>query len=252
MQDSEDLSLESETPENKEFVDLTAKKFNITDISLDERISILGKTGTGKSYYLCYLIHKFSRKVLVIIADPKDEYKEVPEAPKNWLKIEKGVFKCTYIKYKGREFRDFKILAEFLCENGFDRGNICLVMEECGEYIKKTGRLYDTMPHFARYLSQGRKRNCSLICTTQRSQDMHTSILSQSEHVFCFKLSSPHDQDAVKKYIDPKWFNSLKDWQYFHYNVNDNLVRRRFGLFTKDQAWGLRLLGRDHKIKLEE
>ena len=42
-----------------------AEKFRLKMISIDERISVLGKTGQGKSWFAAYLMHKFSKQVLI-------------------------------------------------------------------------------------------------------------------------------------------------------------------------------------------
>ena len=228
-----------------------AEKFRLKMISIDERISVLGKTGQGKSWFAAYLMHKFSKQVLTIVLDPKREYK-LPPLPKNFMKLKSGLYRIYEIKRHGKTYDDFALLTEWLTKNAFRRGFCCIVLEEAGEYIPKHGRLYDTMPNLAKYLTQGRKRYCSLMITSQRTQDINTSLLSQSEHIICFKLASPHDLDAVKKYFDASWFRKLKDFQYLHYNINDTTVRRRFGLFTKDLIFGERLIGSDKKIPLKE
>jgi len=246
----EEQGIENEA--NNDFVDLKSSKFNITDVSTDERVTVFGTTGAGKTWFICWLMDKFSRKVPVIILDVKNEYSGIPEANRDWLKETKGISRITHIVHKGRDIRDFKVISEYVFQNAFNRGNICVVAEEIGNYIQKSGNLYEVAPHFAKYLTQGRKRNCSLIATSQRSQFIRTDIPSQSEHIFCFNLSSKHDLESVKYYFEPSWFRYLKPYQFFHKNIREKTVKKRFGLFRNQQIFGKQFIGKDKKERLSE
>lgn len=230
-----------------------AKVFYPNCIKLGNRITIFGHTGSGKSWFACYLLYQFAKKQLVVVLDVKDEY-NLEELPANFMnkkKVKRGLFRLTSLNIYGKNITDFKLLVEFLSANLFARGDSCLVLEEIGNYINKMGYLYQTYPHTARFLLQGRKRSCSLIDISQRPAQVHTDFPSQSDHLFIFKLNTIHDMDAVKYYLENKYFSHLKKFQFFHVNIGENTTIRCYALTRLKQVHGVSMLGTDKSVNLE-
>ncbi len=220
-------------------------KFRISDIKLAQRIFVVGSTGSGKSWLVAYIMSKFAKKQLTVVLDKKDEY-DIPELPNDFMTRQKGLYKLTSLEFdSGYTENNFFVLMEFLTNNLFKRGNACIVLEEVGSYIPKNGMLYETSPNVAHYLSQGRKRNNSLITTSQRPQQVHTDIPSQSEHKISFRVDSKHDLEAMKNYFSKEHYASLKEFQFLHKNTIKGTNERHYKLTTSQQYFGLKLLGDD-------
>lgn len=216
-----------------------AVKFKKSNIRPHERITVIGKTGSGKSVLFDNLLDYFSKKTLVILIDTKDEYKHISEFQMENLKADKGLFKIVELDYKGQKIDDYYIIVEFFSLALFERGKTenrssMLAIEELGNVVKKHGRLYDVSPSFARLLQQGRAHDVGFLGTTQRPQEIHTTILSQSNHIICFDLTSKHDLDAVKAYFEPEWIYDLGKHQFLHLDYTHNTITRNFKLYLSN------------------
>lgn len=210
-------------------------KFKRSDIDINERMMIIGRTGTGKSVFTDTMLNYLSKNTLVVILDTKIEYDHIPALTPQVLENGKnGLFRIYEMEYYGEKIEDLYYIAEFLAENLFDRGNAILAIEELGNVCKKGGRLYDQMPNTARLLQQGRARECGFIGITQRPQEVHTTFLSQSDHIISFDVSSKHDIEAMKSYIDKERYDLLGKHQFFHYNVKRGFTKRCYRLYEDE------------------
>lgn len=221
------------------------KKFEFHSIKPHDRIVILGRTGSGKSVFTDKLLKFLSKSSFIILLDTKSEYEHLKEFELKYLKTKKiGIWKITEIEHRGNIIDDNFIISEFLSELMFsyNKGaksqrkkkklNFILAIEEMGNVTKKSpSKLYDIQPHFAKLLQQGRSQNIGLLSTSQRPQELHTTILSQANHIICFEIYSQHDKDALKPYIAPELFEELKQFEFFHYNTRDNYVNHCYKLY---------------------
>lgn len=241
-----------------------AKRFNISSLKLGHRICIFGATGSGKSWFGSYLYDKYSRYQLSVILDTKREFYRVPELIPDFMDIDyknnkyvhnTGLYKITEIQELseiGKKPNDFIEILKFISNNLFNHYNSCLIAEECGYYIKKAGYTNSNHPEFFQYLTQGRKRNCTLICTSQRPATIHTDIPSQSEHLFIFRMYYKTDLEYLSEYLDPSYLQRLKPYQFFHFNMKEGYISRCLALNTARQVYGLKYLGKDKEIALKE
>lgn len=218
-----------------------AFKLRLTDFQTHDRTLIIGKTGSGKSVLFDQMINHFSKKTFVLLLDTKREYHHVPTFEMENLEANKGLFRCYELDYRGHIIDDNYEIAEFFSILLFERAreqkkSSILAIEELGNVIKKYGRLYDIMPKFAKLLQQGRSSNIGFIGTTQRPQEIHTTILSQCTQLICFDLTSSQDLHSVKAYFEPEWFDLLNKHQFFHLNYTKNSLKRCFKRYlTSDE-----------------
>lgn len=210
-------------------------KFNKKSIQTHECIIIIGRRGTGKSVFVDTMLEYLKKKTFLVLLDIKDEYSHHPTLDiKTMLEQKKGVARVNSITYKGHEIKDHYIIAEFIAENLFKRGNCMLVIEELGAVCTKGGRLYDQMNKTGIVVQQGRKRDVGFIGISQRPQEIHTTFLSQADHIISFEVSSKHDLEAMSAYIDKDRYESLRRHEFFHYNVKDNYLKHCYKLYDGD------------------
>ena len=212
-------------------------RFKKSSIQTHERITVLGRTGTGKSFFTAILLKSLASKKVIILIDTKDEYKHIPVLPLDKLMtLKKGVYRINEIVYQnGYKLDDLRVICEFLSQNLFNRGNVILAVEEAGNVIKKRGELYEHMPFFAKMLLQGRSKDIGIIAVSQRPAQLHTDMINESDHIICFDLSGKHDQEAVKHWFDPDWFDKLGRHEFFHYSVKEKNKRHCYRLYPSQQ-----------------
>jgi hypothetical protein len=72
-------------------------------------------------------------------------------------------------------------------------------------------------------LSRGRERGISTIISTQRPARIPVITMSESEHIFVFRLNAKNDRERAGELIDvdPRSFHpeNLKDYQFYYFNV---------------------------------
>jgi len=223
------------------------KKFEFHTIKPHDRIVIIGRTGSGKSVFADRLLKYLSKANFIILLDTKNEYEHLNELDFRFLESrKKGIWKITELEYKGFMIEDNQIICEFFSELLFNTNKklkqrrkrripFILAIEEMGNVTKKSpSRLYDISPNFAKLLQQGRSQNIGLICTSQRTAEMHTTILSQANHIIAFEVYSKHDKEALKPYIDPDLFNDLKQYEFFHYNTRNNYLNHCYKIYLSN------------------
>lgn len=180
-------------------------RFKLTHLKKDERMTIFGLTGTGKSYLADKIMKYQSRSRLVVLLDTKLEY-NYPELTEELLlnKKSKGLYRCFELDYYNHKIENPRTICEFLACNLFKRGNCLFIVEEISEVVPKTNLpLIDkkVMPYLGKYITQGRKFNCGFIGLSQRPAETHITIPSQSNHIISFFMSMPHDVKYLKRWF---------------------------------------------------
>ncbi len=229
-------------------------RFRLSDFKNDERMTIFGLTGTGKSYLSKKILQYQARKRLVVVLDTKKEkmYKKIPELTMEKIldRKSKGLYKLNEIEfpYEGKIVKTDNpyVICEFLAANLFKRKNCLFLVEELADVVPKTSKpLTQIMPHLGRYVTQGRDSNCGFIGTSQRPAQTHTSIPSQSNHIISFFMSLEHDVKYLKR-----WFPEII-YQKFSKRDNDKISHEfvRFYVNTQTTFHHYRYYPRSQKEK---
>lgn len=211
---------------------------------------ILGRTGTGKSVLTDTILTYLSKKAYIVLIDTKNEYYHIPVLDfKVFFTQEKGIVRINELTVKKKGITtttdDLFKITEFISANIFSHNQkqkerkerlrrVIVCVEELGNICKKGGRLYDVMPFTAKLLQQGRSLELGFIGISQRPQEVHTTFLSQADHIFSFEVSSKHDLEAMKSYFNPDSYNDLKRFEFFHYNVKDATIKQCYPLYENE------------------
>ena len=79
----------------------------------------------------------------------------------------------------------------------------------------------------ARAIQQGRQREISVWSATQRPANIPVPLLSESEHVFTFRLRNPDDLKRMADYTDPAIRNEpVSGHDFYYYGDRENVLLR--------------------------
>lgn len=179
----------------------------------DERVLILGSTGTGKTTMGAWLLSRapFDRMPYVIIDYKRDELlnaidnrreiglNEIPDKP--------GLYQV-----KPNPVSDDAAVDEWL-RKCWQRQNIGLYADEALRI--PTGRT----GAFEGILTQGRALHIPVISLSQRPVDLTRYAFSEANHVVSFNLTDRRDRKKVSEYIPVEADYNLPDYHSLWYNV---------------------------------
>ena len=217
-------------------------KFTKNTIQTHERIMILGRTGTGKSVFADTLLTFLGKKTFICLLDPEGAYTHFPILDfKTLMTQKKEIFRITTINFKDTRFskpitiENPQVIAEFLAQNLMKRGNCMLAIEELGSVLPKSAsKLIDLSHNIGVLITRGRKQDVGFIGIAQRTQHVHTEFCSQATHIISYEVSSKHDLEAMRAYIDKEKYEQLKRFEFFHYNVRDNYLKHCYKLYQDE------------------
>lgn len=160
-----------------------------------DRAAIVGRTGSGKSVLLRFLLGGYSRAVLV---DPKGRATMpawpivygVPEFVRAWPAAPRIVVRPG----PGEDRREW---LDRLCWHVYRHGETALGVDEVIGIVSAGRRA----PGFDAVLTQGRELGITGLVCTQRPRGVPATILSEADHVFAFALNRDDDRDAIAETI---------------------------------------------------
>jgi len=166
-------------------------------IAYEEKILIVGASGSGKTY-LANTLMKSLNGISVWVYDPNYQFHSsramVFHDLDELLKVYDSAKRGHYIlqPYDGTEhtFRRFNAEA-------FKRGNLVLIEDEIHNHLTKMRVLKE----FNQVILSGRPRGISVISISSRPASCPNHILSNSKHVFAFKLNLESDVKFLEGYL---------------------------------------------------
>jgi DNA helicase HerA-like ATPase len=188
------------------------------------RISVLGKTGSGKTVFLKSLLKNFSKQILILIYDIKHDYsdvREITDLNRFNFNLQKGL-----ARYKSRgskeDLENFCKTAWFQITKDKTR-RIILVFDEISALIEN--QPLASVPYFKKCLVMGRSYGIGMWFASQRPAILNKTILSQSRYIFLFKLDHPLDLKAVQFYVpNEKELLCLREYHFLVYEDGHGYV----------------------------
>lgn len=207
-------------------------------IGKNDRAILIGATGCGKTMLARFLVDD-PAKPFSVVYDAKGLISSpmLQKPQDRWLShkvytnfdmltadqkkgIEKGVLADPRVIYRPpiEEERDYQAQDAFF-EWIYDRWFTRLYVDEAYSILGGT----TPSQYLQACLSRGRERGISTVISTQRPARIPVITMSESEHIFVFRLNAKNDRERAGELIDvdPYEFHpaNLKDYQFFYFNA---------------------------------
>ena len=195
--ENEDLANESIQSQQKPAHFASGGQLNFNFIAYDEKIVIVGASGSGKTY-LANEIMKGLNGISVWVFDPNYQFhssramvfNDLSEMLKVYDSAKRGHYILQPHQNDENTFRRF-------CSEAFKRGNVVLIMDEIHNWLTKQRVLKE----FNQVILSGRPRGISCVSISSRPASCPNHILSNAKHVFAFKLNLESDVKFLEGYL---------------------------------------------------
>ncbi len=195
--------------------------FNIVDnifIETNDRISIFGRTGSGKTYFSKnWLLPHYTHYVFWDIKHQNldVEHDIVVGTPKE---LKNALIMHSKILYQPKNPTD-KDFNE-ICEVIFNNRNTSLYVDEAA-IISTPSKI---LQWHNMIMTQGRTYGVGIINTSQRPRIVHNTLISESEHLFIFALSLDTDIFKIKQQMGDaaEDIRFLPEYHILYHNVKFN------------------------------
>ena len=200
--EDDDLAIENEVNESNQSQQSPAHfqsggQLNFNFIAYDEKIVIVGASGSGKTY-LANEIMKGLNGISVWVFDPNYQFHssramvfhDLSEMLKVYDSAKKGHYILQPHDSSEHTFRRFNAEA-------FKRGNLVLIEDEIHNWLSKQ----KVLTEFNQVILSGRPRGISVISISSRPASCPNHILSNVKHVFAFKLNLESDVKFLEGYL---------------------------------------------------
>ena len=203
-----------------------------------ETITIVGKKGSGKSYYAGYILECLlfrTKKPFVILDYHKEHlgFTDIAGVKKfkltedyigriNWKRL---ILSCKgLIVYPEKVYRHL-VNQEFseICRVIMEIENTLLLVDECSNLAPNNA----IDENFELVVTEGRKFGVELISADQRTQQIDKTILSQSSKLVCFTMFEENDLSHVKGiFPDVNQLRHLKRFLALEYDSDKGTIRK--------------------------
>jgi DNA helicase HerA-like ATPase len=165
-------------------------------IAPDERVAIVGRTGSGKTTLAARLVGGYSSLVAL---DPKHRL-ALAGADGAPLPIIAAADFARWWPHRGRRFvvrpdpdGEAWGAVDALIRRVLRYGSTALYVDEALDYAEP-GRI---VPAYRRAIVTGREAHVPVISCAQRPRSVHNVVLSEAEHLFVFDLALDTDRAKV-------------------------------------------------------
>ena len=166
-------------------------------------ITVLGKKGSGKSYFVKKELIKLFPKIIII--DPLDEYNYFYNYS---LKEIISVIQANYKKNKYRVvYRPLDENEDLFFKFIYSLESITLIIEEVDGYSNNK----KTDVYLEKLFKYGRHKNINLICISRRPAEIGRLLTAQSDIIISFRQTEKRDIDYFRYFTDnPEQLKNLK------------------------------------------
>lgn len=166
----------------------------------NDRITIIGKTGTGKTTLAKSIMRGF-KNLKCIVINPKNE-PSLRRYFEDWPNCEHVVPKPG----------DMDEINERLMKV-FQQGRALLYIDEL-----KMIATHNNFPQALQYIyEQGRARGIGVIAVTQKPRRIPTFVLDNSEHIFSYRLKRPDDRRLIGAAAGLELEDLIGDLEDYHF-----------------------------------
>lgn len=196
-------------------------------IRSNDRVFVVGKTGSGKSAAAQALVWSKLKDVIYYDMTGGEEAKLNAPVLRSLDDVETALYgegenHLTKLVYSPEvpSYDGF----ERLCELVYNHGNIHLIADELMMVYRQNNSVRPTTDHHLKILTNGRKRGVGMTGCSQRPVNVPLEAISESEHIFTFKLKLPDDRDRMTKVSGPLVDGALdldRWWYYYDHDALD-------------------------------
>lgn len=160
-----------------------------------ERVTMLGKTGSGKTYLGKAYASGFDN---VLVLDTKGTFTWGRGVPiiRTFDQLRKvGAGKFIYRPIDSEMNSDFyDAFFEFI----YKRRHTVAFVDELNQVMENA---HDILPNWKNIMQRGRELNVGIFNCTQRPTFVPRMTFSEAEHTFCFRLKLEDDRRRVAEYM---------------------------------------------------
>lgn len=191
-----------------------------------EHIFICGKTGTGKSFGLIKLIQNHIKDDFIIIDIKQEDFNKLGcKVVKNYSQFVKALLAGNskiLVQDDNMTIEKLDKYAKFLYEKF---KNFTLIVDELHELCTK----HKIAPYMKKILHIGRSKGKGFVGASQRTADIHNSVMSQTIHKFSFYLGLLSDRKRMEEELDLSTtdlsFENLPEYHFLYkYDKGKNPV----------------------------
>ena len=207
-----DVAIDEPVPETKHLV-RSGEDLSFNFVAYDEKITVLGASGSGKSY-LANAIMKSLNGVSVWVYDFNAQFSssralmfhDLDEMLKVYDDAKRGHYILQPFDNSDETFTKF-------CAEAFKRGNLVLILDEVHNFCTKQSM----QKEYRKLILSGRPRGISVISISSRPSSLPNHVLSNSKHVFSFRLHLESDLRYLASYMgDDVWILQPPDKRLKH------------------------------------
>ena len=191
-------------------------------IKPNDRVFVCGKTGSGKTTLVKYLLATAKR---LIVIDGKDGIRDKWNLEDYKANRENKNRIINNEDFRFRLINNYEDIIEVL-NLVYDTGNI----DDTRPVIIYIDEIVATIPNpkkvpqiFIDLLQRGRSRKIGVWGNTQRPVNVPKVFISEAEHIFLFTLNLEDDRKAVASSVGKAAMIKPTDtYGFYYYNLNDN------------------------------
>lgn len=157
----------------------------------DENVLIVGSAGSGKSYFVKFIIKKMflPSSVRFVLWDYNWQYNDIDIKPTHTMRTD------NFVIYQPID-KSVEHFSEF-CDFYF-KGNRVFVIEEVQEY----GNAWKMPPIFESVIRTGRNFGNTYIAITQRPSEIHKAIVNNATHIVAFRMTWIKDLELLSEWLN--------------------------------------------------